>query len=231
MSCEPPKFFLFVRCQVCLDVLGLAADHVNAGSDYNVHVDDSRAATLPFAFCRPPKFPGSAGTRYDFSRVRMVGQVNRHRLDAVRPDQFRSLCLELGQLQDCKLGSSSTILSIPHCGTEPPRRLPTNSCRLGPSVPVPCQLVRNKQRLFNCALCNKRPALPRHCGEQAQRKGQDHELRTDAGTVGAKNEFKQAPQEPPDLRSDSARRHCPPHHEARGSRGELVLHAFLAAWR
>ena len=95
MSRDLPQFFLLFRRQVCLDVLGVAADQVNTGGDYDLHVYDSRTATFSLALRRPSQLPRSAGAGYGVSSIRMHDQVHCNSLDAIGPDQLRGLCLEL----------------------------------------------------------------------------------------------------------------------------------------
>jgi hypothetical protein len=56
---------------------------------------------LPFAAHRNFRTP--TRSLYHVAGIRMVNQINGHRLNAIRPDQFGSFGLELWQLQNCDL--------------------------------------------------------------------------------------------------------------------------------
>jgi hypothetical protein len=98
MSRDLPQLFLLVCRQICLDILGVTADQVNTGGDYDVHLYDSRTTTFSLTLRRPSQFPRSASARYRVTGIGIHDQVNCNHLDAIGPDQLRGLTLELRYL-------------------------------------------------------------------------------------------------------------------------------------
>jgi len=112
MGRDLSQLLLLVGIQVRFDVLRVAPDQINARGNHNVQVDDPGATTLPFALRCPSQFPGTARSRYHVAGVRMIDQINSQRLNAIRPDQLRSLGFELRQLKDRDLARIATILRL-----------------------------------------------------------------------------------------------------------------------
>src|SRR3954452_14247166 len=96
MGRDPSQLFLLIRRQIRFDAPGIASDQVNLPRNYDVEVDDSGAAALPFTLRCPSQFPHSARSWYHIAGNRILSEVYSQRLDAIGTDQFRSLGLEFG---------------------------------------------------------------------------------------------------------------------------------------
>jgi hypothetical protein len=100
MGRDLSQLLLLIGAQIRLDVLRVAPDQVNAGSNHRVQVDDPGTATLSLTLRSPSQFPKTARSRYHVAGVGTVDQINSQCLDTIRPDQLGGLSLELRQLQD-----------------------------------------------------------------------------------------------------------------------------------